>query len=291
MTARPKRRPEYVPPAVWGFAEELRASRNGGLGVEPLELITLDRLLSREAEPLWRDLLSQGVQPDDRQSWRILLEHFLGTTPGVGGFDAELGEKIKAANTRQHRIAALAEELAMLLEEHDQETSRAAISTPHELASLVRLLEATHWTPPSFKPWEKADLERSLRQVKPEELLWTIANAARDEERQPAPMYPWEAYGTSGYRSKRRQADDPEPFPVRKWIWFTDAAWPYTAMQITPPTVELGHTTKALLARLVLADHLGPDDDIDGEFVRKARKAATDPLPSDYVTLFGAPQS
>lgn len=267
MTARPKRRPERVPPAVWAHAEKFRS---GEFRASPIELAKLDRLLSPEAGPLWADLLAQGVQHDDQQSWGILVDHFLATIPGVGRFNPKLPDKLRATRDRQHQIAERAEELADLLLEHEDEANQAGVSCPLELTGVVSLLEAAGWLPPPFRPWEKADLERSLQYLKPAALLWEIAQAARDEQKQPTPLFPDQAYATKGNNA-----------PVRKWVWQTDAVFRLSvAHQIEPRTVWIGHETKALLARLIL--HEG----VTADMVRKAREAAPDPLPSDETVIF-----
>ena len=234
---------------------------------------TLVRLLTEkpDAEQLWSDLSRQGVR--EELAWRLLLDFFLGSRPGAG-FDPDLKDTIKRCRDLQADIATKAGELARLLDSLAELARPAAITTPSELGDLPTLLDAAGWLRPYMQPWEAAALDRSLGDISPADLVSRLAEPAAEE--QPAPMYPQQAYATSGYKKL-----------VRPWIWNFDQAFRlYLARTIPPPLPSIGHEALARLARLILAPHLGPDDGISAGMVSKARDAAPDPLPSEFVVFF-----
>lgn len=264
--------PAYLPEPVWDYAKEIKNDpvRSG-------DLDTLERLLADtvDATRIWMDLDRLGVR--DRLSWGLLLDFLLGSAPGAV-FQPKLRTTLRQTRELQAQIATKADELMRLLDIYLNlnQAKEAGISCPMEFQDVQTLLETAGWRLPLvLKPWEVADLERSFRRIELTDLLAQLVTSAKEHD--PTPMYPHQAHAMAGY-----------DVLVRQWVWSTDVRFRlYVAPQISPSGLRIGSDTLACIGRVILAPYLGPDDDISVDAIAKARTAAPDPLPSDYVLFFG----
>lgn len=119
----PTVRPAWLPQEVWRFAHELRDDPEA---IKP-PVAVLMRLLGADMAPTWRRLAASGVT--DPRSWRLLLDLFATSAPGVA-HDRDLRAGLAAAAKLQADIAAKADELGALLAELQTLANRHGLIAP-----------------------------------------------------------------------------------------------------------------------------------------------------------------
>lgn len=135
----PTVRPDWLPPEVWSFAHELRDDPEA---IKP-PVAVLMRLLAADMAPTWRRLAASGVA--DPRSWRLLLDLFATSAPGVA-HDRALRGGLAAAAKLQADIVARAAELAALLAEAQSLANLHRLKVPvtMDYRGTVDKLEAIH---------------------------------------------------------------------------------------------------------------------------------------------------
>ncbi len=253
----PDQCPQYLPPAVWEFAQELRASER----TSKAEAAALGRLLGLGMAGTWESLAKRGIE--DPTSWRLILDLCVTSVAG-SVFNPSLRAGLSAARELLPRIAASAAALAAMVAEFNELRNRYGITAPLELSDIQSLLEgARYCAPPNLEQWHLAAFERALSRVEVPNLFDCLASAADGFEVNPG--RPHEAYATT-----------PKTGQIPQWVRAIDARWRiYLPRRLNLTDTQLARVGCAVLGLTVTR-----------VAVKRARAIKTPDLLSDSVIFF-----